>query len=50
MNDAILKLQESEKRAEQETVLTEKQQEAQRAQSGHNEAFLEQPTASRAVN
>jgi integrase len=50
MADAILKLQESERRAEQEQL--EKQAaEAQRStQSGHSEAFLEQPTASKAVN
>ncbi len=47
MNDAILKLQESEKRAEQEALAAEEQA---RAQSGHNEAVSAQPTASRAVN
>ena len=49
MNDAILKLQESEKRAEQERALTEEQA-AVRAQSGHNEGLSTNPTASRAVN
>jgi len=50
MADAILKLQQSEQRAEQ--VLQQKQQEeAQRStQSGHNEAFSAQQVASRAVN
>jgi integrase len=49
MNDAILKLQESEKRAEQERAL-EEQQAALRAQSGHTEGVSGQSTASRAVN
>ncbi len=50
MADAILKLQESERRAEQEQE--EKQAaEAQRStQSGHNDSFSDQPTATRAVN
>jgi hypothetical protein len=37
MNDAILKLQESEKRAEQDRVLAEEQQAQLRAHSGHSE-------------
>jgi integrase len=49
MNDAILKLQESEKRAAQERNLAEEQA-AARAQSGHNERISKNPTASRAVN
>ena len=47
MNDAILKLQESENRVEQERLHAEEQI---RAQIGHNEAILAQPPASRAVN
>ncbi|HVP50068.1 MAG TPA: hypothetical protein VMT56_02485 [Candidatus Bathyarchaeia archaeon] len=35
MNDAILKLQESEKKAEQERVAAEEQQAQLRAHSGH---------------
>jgi hypothetical protein len=36
-SDAILKLQESEKRAEQESVLAEEQATQVQAQSGHSE-------------
>jgi len=50
MNDAILKLQESENRVEQERLRAEEQQEQIRAQIGHNEAISPKPTASRAVN
>jgi len=51
MNDAILKLQETENRVEQERLQAEEQQEQQiRAQIGHNEASLGKPLASRAVN
>lgn len=49
MNDAILKLQESEKRAHQERAQAEEQALA-RAQSGHSEGFSANATASRAVN
>jgi len=50
MNDAILKLQESENRVEQERLQAEEQQEQIRAQIGHNEGVLGKPPASRAVN
>ena len=50
MNDAILKLQESENRVEQERLRAEEQQEQIRAQIGHNEAISPKPPASRAVN
>jgi len=50
MNDAILKLQESENRVEQERLQAEEQQEQIRAQIGHNEAISALPPASRAVN
>ena len=50
MNDAILKLQESENRVEQERLQGEEQQEQIRAQIGHNEAISTHPAASRAVN
>ena len=50
MNDAILKLQESEHRVEQERLQAEEQQEQIRAQIGHNEGILAQPPASRSVN
>jgi integrase len=50
MNDAILKLQESENRVEQERLRAEEQQEQIRAQIGHNEAVSPKPNASRAVN
>jgi integrase len=50
MNDAILKLQESENRVEQERLRTEEQQEQIRARIGHNEAVSPKPPASRAVN
>ncbi len=51
MNDAILKMQESENRVEQERLQAEEQQQEQiRAQIGHNEAVSAQPPASRAVN
>ncbi len=49
MNDAILKLQDSENRAEQERLQAEEQIQTQ-AQNGHNEALSERPTASKAVN
>lgn len=49
MADAILKLQESEKRTAQQEQ--QKAEEAQRGtQSGHSEAISLPPTASRAVN
>ena len=50
MNDAILKLEESEKRTEQERSRTEEQQAEARAQIGHNEVISTPSTASRAVN
>ena len=50
MNDAILKLQESENRVEQERLRAEEQQEQIRAQIGHNEEKSSKPPASRAVN
>jgi integrase len=50
MNDAILKLQETENRVEQERLQAEEQQEQIRAQIGHKEAVSAQPPASRAVN
>jgi hypothetical protein len=50
MNDAILKLQESENRVEQERLRAQEQQEQIRAQIGHNETVSPKPTASRAVN
>src|SRR5262249_2142037 len=50
MNDAILKLQESERRTEQERKHSEEQQAQLRAQSGHSEGISDKPTASRAVN
>jgi len=50
MNDAILKLQDSEKRAGQERLAAEEQQAKTQAQNGHNREILERPTASRAVN
>jgi len=50
MNDAILKLQESENRVEQERLRAEEQQEQIRAQIGHNEGGAPKPNASRAVN
>ena len=50
MNDAILKLEESEKRAEQERALAEEQQAQVREHSGHGEAVSAQLTPSRAVN
>jgi len=50
MNDAILKLQESENRVEQERLQTDEQQAQIRAQIGHNEAISPKPPASRAVN
>ena len=50
MNDAILKLQESENRVESERLQAEQQQEQIRAQIGHNKAISAQPPASRAVN
>ena len=50
MNDAILKLQESESRVEQERLQAEEQQKQISTQIGHNEAISELPPASRAVN
>jgi len=50
MNDAILKLEESENRVEQERLQAEEQRETLRAQIGHNEAISPKPPASRAVN
>ena len=50
MNDAILKLQDTENRVEQERLKAEEQQKQIRAQIGHNEAISPKPTASRAVN
>ena len=50
MNDAILKLQESAKRAEQERIQTEERQAQIRAQIGQNDAIPNPLTASRAVN
>jgi hypothetical protein len=50
MNDAILKLQESENRVEQERLQAEEQQDQTRAQIGHNEGISSHPPASRAVN
>jgi len=50
MNDAILKLQESEKRAGQERIQTEEQRAQTRTQIGHNEGILTPPAVSRAVN
>lgn len=50
MNDAILKLQESENRVEQERLQAEEQQERIRAQIGHNDVISAVPPASRAVN
>ena len=50
MNDAILKLEESEKRTEQERIRTEEQQAEIRAQTGNNEGISTPSTASRAVN
>lgn len=49
MNDAILKLQESEKRVEQERIETERQTQI-KAQIGHNDEISSPSTASRAVN
>jgi len=48
--DAILKLQESEKLAEQERALVEERQAQERAQFGHSGDSLKKSTASRAVN
>jgi len=50
MNDAILKLQETENRVEQERLQAEEQQEQIRAQIGHNKEISAKPTASRVVN
>ena len=50
MNEAILKLQESEKRAEQERKQAEEREAQIRTQFGHNEGISAPPTASRAVN
>ncbi len=50
MNEAILKLQESEKRVEQERMQTQEQQTQIIAQIGHNGEVSSTSTASRAVN
>ena len=50
MNEAILKLQESEKRVEQERKQEEERQAQIKTQFGHNEGVSAPPTASRAVN
>ena len=50
MNDAILKLQESENRVEQERLQAEEQQKKIRAQIGHNEVISGRPAVYRAVN
>jgi len=50
MNDAILKLQESENRVEQERLQAEEQRERIRAQIGHNEGISALPPGSHAVN
>ena len=50
MNDAILKLQESEKRVEQERVQAEQKQIRIKAQIGHNDVMSCLSTALRAVN
>jgi len=50
MNDAMLKLQESENRVEQERLQSEEQQAQIRAQIGHNKAVSPDIPASRAVN
>jgi hypothetical protein len=50
MNDAILKLQESEKRTEQERLQEEERQAQIRTQIGHNDEVSTPLTASRAVN
>jgi hypothetical protein len=50
MNDAILKLQETENRVERERLQAEAEQEQIRTQIGHNEEKSAQPPASRAVN
>jgi integrase len=50
MNDAILKLQESEKRVEQERTQPEQQQTQIKAQIGHNDEISDPASASRAVN
>jgi len=50
MNDAILKLQESENRVEQERLQAGEQQERIRAQIGHNEVISGRPAVYRAVN
>ena len=50
MNDAILKLQESEKRAEQERMQEEERQAQIRTRIGHNDDVAPLATASPAVN
>ena len=50
MNDAIVKLQESENRVEQERLQAQEQQGQIGAQVGHNQAISPKPPASRAVN
>ena len=50
MNDAILKLQESEKRSEQERLQEEERQAQIRTQIGHNDEVTTPLTTSRAVN
>ena len=50
MNDAILKLQESEKRVEQERIQRQQQQTKIEAQIGHNGESSSTSTTSRVVN
>jgi integrase len=50
MNDAILKLQESDKRSERERQQEEERQSQIRTQIGHSDEALASPAASRAVN
>ena len=50
MNEAIVKLQESERRAEEERLREEERQAQIRAPFGHNEDASAPSTASRAVN
>jgi hypothetical protein len=49
MNDAILKLQESQKRVEQERIQREQQSQI-KARIGHNDEMSSPSTASRAVH
>jgi len=50
MNDAILKLEESENRVEQQRLQAEEHRETLRAQIGHNDENPSPSTAARAVN